>query len=260
MAPDGMAGSVPWLSAAAALPAAAFPSGERATHSAASSAMAKPAGLSEAHAEVARRALGHEQRQLLRLRLLPCLLARQRRRRYRPALRRHRLSLRRPCDAQRGLLGGGKGAQAHLLASTAPHLRLVGLGLAGLAEEVHAEVARLVLGHQQLQPLRLRLLPRLLARQRRRRCSPLRRYRPPLRRSRDAQRRLLSGGEAPQAHLLAAAPHPRLVGLGLAGPVEAHAEVACLVIGHKQRQPQLRFLQHLTHRLCLPQGEVTRKQ
>ena len=42
------------------------------------------------------------------------------------------LLLRIPRDAQRRLLGGGEAAQAHSLA-TAPHLRLIGLGLAGLA-------------------------------------------------------------------------------------------------------------------------------
>jgi hypothetical protein len=51
------------------------------------------------------------------------------------------------------LLGCGEAAQVHLLA-TAPHLRLIGLGLAGLAE-VHAEVARLAIGHEQRQPLRM---------------------------------------------------------------------------------------------------------
>ncbi len=120
--------------------------------------------------------------------------------------------------------------------------------MAGLAE-VHAEVARAVLGHEQRQLLRLRLLPRLLARQRRRRCSPLRRRRPPLRRTRDAQRRLLGGGEAAQVHLLATAPHLRLIGLGLAGLVEAHAEVARLVLGHEQRQLlRLRLLPRLLAR------------
>ena len=53
-----------------------------------------------------------------------------------------RLPLRRPRDAQRRLLGGGEGAEVHLLA-TVPHLCLVGLGLAGL--EVHAEEARILL-------------------------------------------------------------------------------------------------------------------
>eukprot|EP00964_Phaeocystis_antarctica_P060813 scaffold36289_cov54-Phaeocystis_antarctica.AAC.1 len=111
--------------------------------------------------------------------------------------------------------------------------------------EVHAKVARLVLAHAQRQPLRLRLLPRLLARQRRRRCSPLRR-RPPLRRARDAQRRPLGGGEAAQVHDLATAPHPRQVGLGLAGFDEVHAEVARAVLGHEQRQPlRLRLLPRL---------------
>eukprot|EP00964_Phaeocystis_antarctica_P089653 scaffold57253_cov64-Phaeocystis_antarctica.AAC.1 len=157
----------------------------------------------------------HELCQLPRPRLLPRLLARQRRRRCSPL---HRsLPLRRPRDAQRRLLGGGEVAQAHLLA-TALHRGLVGLGPgAGLAKEAHAEVARRVLGHTQRQPFRLRLLPRLLARQRRHRCSPLHRYRLPLRRSRNAQRGLLGGGEVAQVHLLATAPHPRLIGLGLAG-------------------------------------------
>eukprot|EP00964_Phaeocystis_antarctica_P152149 scaffold119931_cov57-Phaeocystis_antarctica.AAC.2 len=140
----------------------------------------------------------------------------------------------RSCDAQRRLLGGGKVAQAHLLA-IALHPRLIGLGLAGL-DEVHAEVARLVIGHEQRQLLRLRLLPRLLARQRQRHCRPLRRL-PPLRRPRDAQRRLLGSGEAAQDRLLAAAAHPRLIGLGFARKAEAHADVACGVVGHAQRQP-----------------------
>eukprot|EP00964_Phaeocystis_antarctica_P059152 scaffold35115_cov57-Phaeocystis_antarctica.AAC.1 len=65
-------------------------------------------------------------------------------------------------------------------------MRLVGLGPACCRlVEAHAEVARPVVGHAQRQPLRLRLLPRLLARQRRgrrcRRCS-LGRRRLPLRR------------------------------------------------------------------------------
>jgi len=51
------------------------------------------------------------------------------------------------------------------------------------------------------------------------RCTTLAaRLRSPLRRARDAQHRLLGGGEVAQAHLLATAPHPRLVGLGPAGP------------------------------------------
>ena len=119
--------------------------------------------------------------------------------------------------------------------ATAPHLRLVGLGPTGLMILVHAEVARLGVGLEQRQPLRLRLLLHLLARQRRR-CRPLRR-RPPLRRPRDAQRRLLGGGEATQVHHRATAPHLRLVGVGLAGLVVVHAEVARLVIGLEQRQP-----------------------
>eukprot|EP00964_Phaeocystis_antarctica_P016470 scaffold9104_cov56-Phaeocystis_antarctica.AAC.6 len=175
----------------------------------------------EVHAKVARLVLAHEQRQPLRLRLLPRLLARQRRRRCSPL--RRRLPLRRLRDAQRCLLGGGEAAQGHLLA-TAAHPRLVGLGVAGLVEE-HAEVARLVVGHEQRQPLRLRLLPRLLARQRRRRCSPLRRHLP-LRRSRDAQRRLLGGGEAAQAHRLATTLHLSPVGAGRALTVDVNAEVS----------------------------------
>eukprot|EP00964_Phaeocystis_antarctica_P118598 scaffold82379_cov67-Phaeocystis_antarctica.AAC.7 len=73
--------------------------------------------------------------------------------------------------------------------------------MAGIGE-VHAEIARLVVGHAQRQPLRLRLLPHLLARQRRR-CSLLRRHLP-LRRPRDAQRRLLGIGEAAQLVLFSA--------------------------------------------------------
>ena len=48
--------------------------------------------------------------------------------------------------------------------------------------EAHAVVARLVVGHEQRQLLRLRLLQRLLARQRRRHCRLLRRCTLPLRR------------------------------------------------------------------------------
>eukprot|EP00964_Phaeocystis_antarctica_P099418 scaffold65263_cov50-Phaeocystis_antarctica.AAC.3 len=189
-------------------------------------------GLAElvVHTKVARLVIGLQQRQPLHLRLLPRLLARQRRRHCSPL--RRRLPLRRPRDAQRRLLGRGEAAQAHHLA-TAPQLRLVGLGPARLVE-VHAEVARLSLGHAQRQPLRLRLLPRLLARQHR--CGPLRR-RLPLRRSRDAQRRLLGGGEVAQAHLLTIAPHPGLVGFREAGIGEVHTEVARLIVGHAQRQP-----------------------
>eukprot|EP00964_Phaeocystis_antarctica_P033312 scaffold18917_cov59-Phaeocystis_antarctica.AAC.1 len=102
----------------------------------------------------ARVALGHTQRQPLRLRLLPRLLARQTHRRYGSSLR-SRLPLRRPRDAQRRLLGGGEAAQVHVLA-TAPHTRPIGFGPDGVIE-VHAEVARLVIGHEQCQPLRLRL-------------------------------------------------------------------------------------------------------
>eukprot|EP00964_Phaeocystis_antarctica_P161642 scaffold133536_cov69-Phaeocystis_antarctica.AAC.3 len=80
-------------------------------------------------------------------------------------------------------------------------------------------------------------MPRLLARQwRRRGCSPLH-SRLPLRRPREAQRRLFSGGEVAQVHVLATAPHPRLVGLRLAGVGEVHAEIARLVVGHARRQP-----------------------
>eukprot|EP00964_Phaeocystis_antarctica_P089657 scaffold57253_cov64-Phaeocystis_antarctica.AAC.5 len=185
--------------------------------------------LVEVHSEVARLVLGQAQRQPLRLRLLPRLLAPQRHRRCSPP-RCRRQPLWRSREAQRRLLGCGEAAQAHSRA-TAPHPRQVGLELAGLVE-AHSKVARLALGHVQRQPLCLRLLPRLLARQRRHRCSPLRRRRLPLRRARDAQRRLLGGGEVAQAHVLAAAPHPRLVGLGLAGLGELYAEEARRVLGH----------------------------
>eukprot|EP00964_Phaeocystis_antarctica_P056046 scaffold33022_cov63-Phaeocystis_antarctica.AAC.5 len=94
MVAGGTAASVPYLSAAAALCAATCPSGDRATHSAASSGGGCPGarpcrrsspvavlahprlvglGLAEhaeANSEAARVLLGHEQRQLLRLRLL----------------------------------------------------------------------------------------------------------------------------------------------------------------------------------------------
>eukprot|EP00964_Phaeocystis_antarctica_P109214 scaffold73705_cov60-Phaeocystis_antarctica.AAC.2 len=151
-------------------------------------------------------------------------------RRRRPS-RRHP-PLRRPRDAQGRLLGGGEVAQAHLLAA-APHLRLIGLRPAVLVE-AHSEVARLALGHKQRQLLRLRLLPCLLARQWHRRCSPLRRYRLPLRRPRDVQRRLLGGGEAAQAHCLATAQHVCVIRLELArfALVEAHAIVARLALRH----------------------------
>ena len=118
----------------------------------------------------------------------------QRRRHCRPQPHRRLLPLRRARDAQRRLLGGGEAAQVHLLA-TVPHPRLVGLGLAGL-DELHAEVARRVVGHAQRQPFRLRLLRRLLAR----RCYWL--LRPPLSLG---HRRLLLGAIQPSAkpHLAA---------------------------------------------------------
>ena len=50
------------------------------------------------------------------------------------------------------------------------------------------------------------------------------------------QRRLLGGGAAAKAHVLATTKHPRLVGLGLAGLVEVHAEVTRLVLGQELRQ------------------------
>eukprot|EP00964_Phaeocystis_antarctica_P032864 scaffold18623_cov64-Phaeocystis_antarctica.AAC.1 len=196
--------------------------------------------MGEAHAEVARAVLCHAQRQPLRLRLLPSLLARQRWRRCSPLRRRrrHRPPLRRSRGAQRRLLSGGKAAQVHR-GAIAAHLRQVGFGSSGLV--VHAEVARAVLGQAQREPLRLRLLPSLLARQRHRRgCSPLRR-RLPLWRPRDAQRRLLGGGEeghtlaiASQAYHLATAPHLRPVGVDLALRFVAHAKVSRLVLAHEQ--------------------------
>ena len=69
-------------------------------------------------------------------------------------------------------------------------------------------------------------LRHLLPRQRRRRCGLRLRcnLRLPLRRSRDAQRRLLGGGEAAQVHIFATARHPRLIGLGPAGMVD-HASL-----------------------------------
>eukprot|EP00964_Phaeocystis_antarctica_P093325 scaffold60193_cov63-Phaeocystis_antarctica.AAC.1 len=65
---------------------------------------------------------------------------------------------------------------------------------------------------------------------RRRRCSLLRR-RLSLRRPRDAERRLLSGGEVAQAKLLATAPHPRLVGLGVSPSACACCRASSLVSG-----------------------------
>eukprot|EP00964_Phaeocystis_antarctica_P016492 scaffold9110_cov52-Phaeocystis_antarctica.AAC.3 len=127
----------------------------------------------------------------------------------------------------------------------------------------HAEVARLLVGHKQRQPLRLCLLPRLLARQRRakrpRRCSPLRR-RLPLRRSREAKCRLLCGGEGAKAHLLATALHLCLVGLGPAG-MAVHTEVARLAVGHEQRQPlRLRLLpRRLAQHDCRKQRSPTQR-
>eukprot|EP00964_Phaeocystis_antarctica_P096427 scaffold62711_cov55-Phaeocystis_antarctica.AAC.2 len=136
-----------------------------------------PAGVGDARSKVACLALGHaQQRQFLRLRLLPRLLTlvrvklSQRRRRRCSPLRR-RLPLRRPRDAQRRLLGGGEVAQVHVLGplAAAVHTRLVGLWLASIEQallQLHAEVTRPALGHAQSQPLRLRLLPRLIAGQR----------------------------------------------------------------------------------------------
>eukprot|EP00964_Phaeocystis_antarctica_P044540 scaffold25591_cov72-Phaeocystis_antarctica.AAC.5 len=125
------------------------------------------------------------------------------------------------------------------------HPHQVGLGLADLVV-AHAEEARLVVAHAQCQPLRLRLLPRLLARQRRgrrrRHCS-LGRRRLPLRRLRDAQRRPLGGAEAAQVHVLSTALHLRPIGLGLAGVGEVHAEEARLVVRNGQQvEPPLRVL------------------
>eukprot|EP00964_Phaeocystis_antarctica_P107018 scaffold71791_cov56-Phaeocystis_antarctica.AAC.1 len=218
-------------------------------------------GIAEVYAEVTRVALGDAQRQPLRPRLLPRLLARQRHRRRCSPLRRsrRRLPLRRSRDAQRGLLGGGEAAQAHCL-TVALRSRLIGLRLAGL-EQDYAEVTRGVIGHAQRQPIRLRLLPRLLARQRhRRRCSPLRRFRRrlALRRPRDAQRRLLGGGEVAKAHHLATALHRGLVGLGPGAGLakEAHAEVARLVLGHAQRQPlRLRLLPRRAGHRLMPRSK-----
>eukprot|EP00964_Phaeocystis_antarctica_P120309 scaffold84078_cov48-Phaeocystis_antarctica.AAC.3 len=157
-----------------------------------------------------------------------------------------RLPLRRSRNAKRRLLGGGEAAQLDYLA-TALHLRLVGFGIAGTGD-VDAKVARLVFDLDQRQTLRLRLLPHFLARQRRRRCSPLRR-RHPLRRSRNAQRRLLGGGKVAQGRCLATAPHPHRIGLELAAQVQGHAEVARLVVGLEQRQPlRLRMLPRLLAR------------
>eukprot|EP00964_Phaeocystis_antarctica_P006406 scaffold3464_cov66-Phaeocystis_antarctica.AAC.4 len=187
--------------------------------------------MAKAHTEVARAVVGQTQRQTLCLRLLPRLLARQRRRGC--SLLCRRLPLRRPRDAQRCLLGGGKAAQGDQFAITFCHPRLERLGVVGVGD-AHAEVARLVVGHAQRQPLRLCLLPRLLTRQRRRRCSPGR-GRLPFRRPCDAQRGLLGRDEAAQVHQLAITLHPRIEGLG-PDRVGVHAEVARLVVGLEQRQ------------------------
>eukprot|EP00964_Phaeocystis_antarctica_P074342 scaffold45699_cov75-Phaeocystis_antarctica.AAC.2 len=73
--------------------------------------------------------VGLPQSEPLGLRLLQCLLPRQRRARRRRlccnALR-GRLTLWRPCDTQRGLLGGAKATQSHTL-PTASDRRCVGL-------------------------------------------------------------------------------------------------------------------------------------
>jgi len=49
------------------------------------------------------------------------------------------------------------------LLAAAPHPRLIGLGQ-GRLDDAHAKIARAVLGHEQRQLLRLRLLPRLVRR------------------------------------------------------------------------------------------------
>eukprot|EP00964_Phaeocystis_antarctica_P038075 scaffold21791_cov55-Phaeocystis_antarctica.AAC.4 len=75
------------------------------------------------------------------------------------------------------------------------------------------------------------------------------RRRPPLRRPRDAQRRLLGYGEVAQVHLLATAPHRCLEWLEVAGPGEAHAAEARLTRDQAQRQPlHLRLLARLLTR------------
>eukprot|EP00964_Phaeocystis_antarctica_P140555 scaffold105426_cov56-Phaeocystis_antarctica.AAC.2 len=232
--------------AAARAAATACPSGDRATHSAASSTVAKlprlirlpVAGLGEAHAVVTCLVvIRREQYQPLRLRLLPRLLARQRRRRRCSPLR-SRPPLRRPCDAHRRLHGCCEVAKVHWHA-TALQLRPIGLRMVicKQAAVVHAEVARLAVGHAQRQPLRLRLLPRLLARQRRRR-----RRRSPLRRcSRLPPPRILSRHDA-QAHcwhatvpgpvdaatgpMGRATPAGKFVGAFVAGPRNAGSQYA----------------------------------
>eukprot|EP00964_Phaeocystis_antarctica_P158253 scaffold128821_cov72-Phaeocystis_antarctica.AAC.2 len=97
-----------------------------------------------AYVREARLAVDLSQRDPLRLRLLQRLLPRQLRpRKHRCRPPRRLLPLRRPCDAQRGLLGGGKGAQGHCPASVL-HLRLVGLG--PTEQHGHTRVAGLVVG------------------------------------------------------------------------------------------------------------------
>ena len=139
--------------------------------------------------------------------------------------------------------------------SPRPHCRCLAGGVAaawGAGQPLPAK-KRLAPGSACSLPLHLRnrqrhWRPCSLSRRNRRRRRPLRR-RLPLRRPRDAQRRLLSVGEAAQAHFLAAAPHPGLEGLRMVGLVKAHAEVARLVVGPKQRQPlRLRLLSNLLAR------------
>eukprot|EP00964_Phaeocystis_antarctica_P117622 scaffold81429_cov59-Phaeocystis_antarctica.AAC.2 len=221
------------VSAAAALSAAAFPSGVRATYSAASSAVTK----------------------LPRCTTLPPRLT---------------CAIVSPsacacCCASSPVSGVGAAAALAAAACPSGDRAMHSAASSAVAKQpratdlplrVHAEVARAVVGHAQRQPLRLRLLPRLLARQWYwRRCSPSHR-RPPLRRSRDAQRRLLGGGEVAQVHHLAITPHLRLVGLVTAGVIEVHAEVARLAIVHEQRQP-LRL--GLLPRLLAHQRSPTRR-
>ena len=86
----------------------------------------------------------------------------------------------------------------------------------------------------------------LLSRRRRIPLPPLRRL--PLRRSRDAQRRLLGGGEAAQVHDLVTAPDPRLIGLGLLAAETVHAVVARHALGARHQPLRLRLLPHLLAR------------
>eukprot|EP00964_Phaeocystis_antarctica_P159563 scaffold130644_cov57-Phaeocystis_antarctica.AAC.1 len=217
--------------AAARSTAAACPSGERAKHSAASSAVAKRprcTSLPPRHSCVWKGLVLRESRCTPKK---PVLVSATRS--VSPSAC--------ACCRTSSLVSGG--AVAALCAASLPSGdRATHSAASSAVTKVHAEVARRVVGHAQRQPLRLRLLPHLLARQRRRRCIPLRRCRLPLWRPRDAQRRLLGGGEAAQVHLLATAPHLHLVGLGMAGVLEIHAQVARLVVGHEQRQPLRRRL------------------